>query len=117
MSETGGPELFSVRGKGVRSNLPGRPFGCFAQIGPDPFSDGRDTGCGGFEEALALVQSAQQRMDAVCYAGIVAADLTEIFGAGVGRADLAGDVEDRLFVGLVARHRAKLLLCVVKPLY
>jgi hypothetical protein len=25
-------------GKGVRSNLPERPEGCFAQIGPDPFS-------------------------------------------------------------------------------
>ena len=34
-------------GKGVRSNLPERPGGCFAQIGPDPFSDPDDmTGSG-----------------------------------------------------------------------
>jgi hypothetical protein len=29
-------------GKGVRSNLPERPSGCFAQIGPDPFSAEED---------------------------------------------------------------------------
>ena len=31
-------KLIGDSGKGVRSNLPERPSGCFAQIGPDPFS-------------------------------------------------------------------------------
>jgi len=36
-----GPDTIAVSGKGDRSNLPERPAGCFAQIGPVPFSAGR----------------------------------------------------------------------------
>jgi len=40
----------SVEGKGVRSQLPQRPVGCFAQLNPDPFTF----------QSCGLVQEADQ---------------------------------------------------------
>ncbi len=31
-------------GKGIRSQLPVRPFGCFAQLAPDPFTPDPNAG-------------------------------------------------------------------------
>ena len=50
------PEM-STRGKGVRSNLPERPEGCCAQIGPDPFSP-QDAHSGTTTDAAMLLMFA-----------------------------------------------------------
>ena len=53
--------------KGVRHHLPGRPEGCFAQIGPVPFS-ARATGVACLEQVIErLAETAEHRPDGITW--------------------------------------------------